>query len=97
MRDINLREEDSVSVSVSHPSKMKVFQEQRDKSMVEAQCLRKLHSPNIVGVSDLSYENGMTYYVMNFIDGLSLRDMVKARGKLDEKKVPKRYHDWVWI
>ena len=87
MRDINLREDDSISVSVSHPSKMKVFQEQRDKFMVEAQRLRKLHSPNIVGVSDLFNENGTTYYVMDYIDGLSLRDMVKARGKIDEKEV----------
>ena len=87
MRDINLRNDDSITVSVSHPSQMKVFKEQREKFKVEAQRLRKLHSPNIVGVSDLFDENGTSYYVMDYIDGKSLRDMVKTKGKLKEKEV----------
>ena len=87
MRDINLRDGDSVTVTVSHPSQMKVFQEQRDKFKVEARRLRKLHNPHIVGVSDLFDENGTSYYVMDFIDGQSLRDMVKKRGWVDEDEV----------
>lgn len=43
-----------------------------------------MNHPNIVKVHDIFEENGTAYYVMDYIDGLSLDDMVKQRGALPE-------------
>lgn len=87
MKDVNQRVGDSTTVSLSNVTQMPVFKEQMEKFKKEAQRMRKLRNENIVGVSDLFDENGTTYYVMDYIDGLSLRDMVKQRGKLVEQEV----------
>ena len=87
LKDLNLRVDDSTTVSLNDITQMPIFKEQMEKFKKEAKRLRSLHSPHIVSVSDLFDENGTTYYVMDYIDGLSLRDMVKLRGKLVEQEV----------
>jgi len=87
MKDINMRAGESTSVSLGNVTQMPIFQEQMEKFKTEAKRLRKLKHKNIVEVSDLFDENGTTYYVMDFIDGQSLRDMVQQRGKLVEQEV----------
>ena len=87
MKDVNQRVDDSTAVSLSNITQMPIFKEQMEKFKKEAKRLRNLHSPHIVAVSDLFDENGTTYYVMDYIDGQSLRDMVKQRGKLVEQEV----------
>ena len=87
MKDVNQRVDDSTAVSLSNITQMPIFQEQMEKFKKEAKRLRNLHSPHIVAVSDLFDENGTTYYVMDYIDGQSLRDMVQQRGKLVEQEV----------
>ena len=87
MKDVNQRVGDSTAVSLSNVTQMPIFKEQMEKFKKEAKRLRNLHSPHIVTVSDLFDENGTTYYVMDYIDGQSLRDMVKQRGKLVEEEV----------
>ncbi len=86
MRDVALRDSETTAVSVANVSNLPVFQEQKEKFCKEARRLRKLHSDHIVAVSDLFDENDTSYYVMDYIDGESLRDMVK-RGPLPEKDV----------
>lgn len=56
----------------------------REKFIREAQTLFCLSHPGLVRVTDIFEENGTAYYVMDFIDGVSLRDMVKQRGALPE-------------
>ena len=82
MKDVNQRASDSTAVSISNVTQTSVFQEQMMKFKKEAQRLHELKSPHIVYVSDMFDENGTSYYVMDYIDGQSLRDMVKQRGKL---------------
>lgn len=87
MKDVNLRVGDSTTVSLSNVTQMPIFKEQMEKFQKEAKRMRKLRNAHIVAVNDLFDENGTTYYVMDYIDGLSLRDMVKQRGKLVEEEV----------
>ena len=47
----------------------------------EAQTLAKLHHPNIVSVFDFGEADGMFYFVMEFVDGVTLRETIKA-GKV---------------
>lgn len=84
MKGINQREKDN-TVSVSNAINTQKFVEQREKFNKEAQRIRKLCCDNIVKVNDLFDENETSYYVMDYIDGLSLRDIVKQHGVIDEE------------
>jgi serine/threonine protein kinase len=44
----------------------------------EAQALARLNHPNIVTVHDFGETDGLCYLVMEFVDGLSLRQMLRA-------------------
>lgn len=78
MKGINLRDGDSVTVSV--PDNRATFESQREKFKKEAQRLRKINSSHIVKVHDLFEENDTIYYVMDYIEGKSLFDIMKERG-----------------
>ena len=45
-----------------------------------------MQHPNIVRVTDVFEENGTAYYVMDYIDGHSLQEIVKEKGTLDESQ-----------
>jgi len=47
----------------------------------EARALARLHHPNIVMVYDFGQMNGQPYFVMEYVDGLNLRQLEQA-GKL---------------
>ena len=66
-------------------SKATVVQFQR-KFVKEANNLAGLSHPNIVKVIDVFKENGTDYYVMEFLGGGSLKDLVKKNGKIDESQ-----------
>ena len=89
MKSVNLRGDDSTTVSVGNPQNKNVFLEQKAKFVKEAKRIREFHNKHIVHVSDLFEENGTAYYVMDYIDGESLDNKVKANGKLPEKEVIK--------
>lgn len=86
MKGINQRESDN-TVSVSNVTNTSKFVEQREKFNKEAQRIRKLNCENIVKVNDLFDENETSYYVMDYIDGESLRDIVKKNGTVNEQTV----------
>lgn len=50
----------------------------------EARSLAKLNHPNIVSAIDVGECNGVYYYVMEFIEGRSVSDHIKAEGRLQE-------------
>lgn len=80
MKGVNQRNGDSVTVSVSNSDNLHTFESQKKKIKKEAQRLHSLHNPHIVHVHYLFEENGTIYYVMDYIDGISLRDKMKQCG-----------------
>lgn len=44
----------------------------------EARALAKLNHPNIVAVHDFGQTDGLYYFVMEFVDGVNLRQMIQA-------------------
>src|ERR1051325_10782208 len=44
----------------------------------EARALAKLSHPNIVGIYDFGQANGRYYFLMEFVDGVNLRQMIRA-------------------
>ena len=57
-----------------------MFETARVKFRKEAERLYDLHNDHIVRVHDLFEENNTVYYVMDYIDGKSLSQLMKEQG-----------------
>ncbi len=84
VRDFCLRDEATGAVSVASREREPLVERIRSKFIEEARVLYGFKHPGIVNVSDLFEENGTAYYIMDFIDGRSLADIVSQRGALPE-------------
>src|ERR1019366_5999138 len=51
----------------------------------EAQALARLNHPNIVTVYDFGETNGLYYLLMEFVDGMSLRQLLQSRKLAPEE------------
>lgn len=54
----------------------------RKKFLKEAEHIAKMDSPYIVKIVDVFEENHTAYYIMDYIEGMSLSDVVKIHGPL---------------
>lgn len=57
----------------------------RTKFIKEARNIAKLKHPGIVRIQDVFEENNTAYYVMDFVDGQSLSNLVKKEVRIDTK------------
>ena len=85
-RDFCYRDGNTSQVSVATESKKELFSKLRRKFIEEAKALYRLRHPGIVRVSDVFEENGTAYYVMDYIAGKSLQDLLKQYGRLPESE-----------
>lgn len=53
---------------------------------IEAQSAASLSHPNIVSIFDVGQDNGRYYIVMEYIDGITLKDYITQKGALDWKE-----------
>ena len=79
MRGVNMRNGNAVTVSV--PDNHASYDSQKEKFKKEAIRLRNLKNDHIVKVHDLFEENGTVYYVMDYINGESIAELMKRTGK----------------
>src|SRR5947207_6061599 len=49
----------------------------------EAQAAANLNHPNIVGIYDWGQEDGTYFIVMEYVEGRSLRDLIRSEGLID--------------
>ena len=84
MKDSCLRDEATGAVSVPSTGSAKQVEQYRKKFLKEAQTLARLDHPHIVSVIDVLQENGTVYYIMPFMSGGSLKDLVRNNGPLSE-------------
>lgn len=80
------RDDTAGTISISSKSKVELIGRLRERFVKEARMLFSLSHPGLVRVTDIFEENGTAYYVMDFIDGISLRDVVRQRGPLPESE-----------
>lgn len=83
-RDYCEREGDTSQVTLGTQSNKETVERFLNKFIKEARTISKLHHPAIIPIYDIFRENGTAYYVMEYIDGESLGDMVKRRGALPQ-------------
>ena len=76
-------------VVVTNSANQASFNQQKEKFKKEALRLANLNHPNLVKVHELFEENGTAYYVMDYIDGMSLRTKLNKEGCLPESLVLK--------
>ena len=72
-------------ITVTTQSKIPLFDKLRNKFLDEAETIMDLNHPGIVRVTDAFEENGTAYYVMDYVEGYSLGDLVKRHGALSEQ------------
>lgn len=82
------RERQTQNIIYSNPVKDKVESSRKD-FLAEARRLREVGTghPNIVKVNGVFEANNTAYYVMEYLEGSSLRAYVKENGKLEEKEM----------
>ena len=83
MSDLNNRSADGTNVEKTSSTLVKNY---LSKFRREAENLAKLHHPNIVKVLEVFDENNTTYYVMEYIDGETIDDLIKSKGHLLESE-----------
>lgn len=89
VKDFCNRDEQTSHVTVGTQSKVELVQKLRRKFIDEAKAIYKMQHNNIVRILDIFEENGTAYYVMDYVDGKSLHEIVKERGALPEQEVMK--------
>jgi len=70
------------------PEKCRAFQH-------EGEMGRLLRHPNIVAIEDVGQQNGASYLTMEFVEGQTLRELVKIRGAVDVTKALDLIHQAV--
>ena len=78
------RDEATSHVTLGTQSSREIVERFMQKFLKEALTISKLEHPNIIRIHDIFKENNTAYYVMDYIDGENLNDMVKSRGALPE-------------
>lgn len=86
VKDFCNRDETTAHITVGTVSKKGLVEKLRSKFIDEARALAQLQHPGIVSVSDVFEENGTAYFVMAYVDGKSLSEIVREQGPLPEDK-----------
>lgn len=78
------RDDSTSRVTIPTSGNREIVERFKQKFIKEARTIFSLNHPNIVRILDVFEENGTAYYVMDYIEGESLGDMVKRRGAIPE-------------
>lgn len=62
-------------------------EETRQRFQTESHAVAMLSHPNIVNVYDVSHSDGLDYIVMEFIEGISLKEYLEQKGRLNWREV----------
>lgn len=64
----------------------KTVQDYQREFLREARTIARLDHPSIIRIHDRFEENNTAYYVMEFVEGPSLADVIHQHGKMEEQK-----------
>lgn len=86
MKDYCDRQSNLTQVTLGTQGNHDMVERYKQKFLKEARTIARFQHPNIVKVYDVFEENNTAYYVMEFLDGQSMADLVQARGPLPEQE-----------
>ena len=84
MKEYCDRDEATSQVSLGTTNNKAMMEKYQEKFLKEARMIARLDHPNIIRIFDVFTENNTAYYVMEYIDGKNLNEIVKERGALPE-------------
>ena len=85
-KDYYTRGDDTRSLTLASQGFAESMNRYKEKFVKEAQTIAALDHANIIPIYDVFEENNTAYYVMEYIDGESLSEVVKRRGALAESE-----------
>lgn len=74
-----------VAIKLMHPRLLNEPQSLR-RFQQEARAASRLSHPNAIAVHEFGIEGDQPYLVMDYLDGLSLADLIKQDGKIDAQR-----------
>lgn len=89
-KDYYKREDDTDDLSLLSQGQAEMMDRLKSKFIKEAQTIANLDHAHIIHIYDVFEENGTAYYVMEYIEGKSLNDIIKEQGALGED-IAERY------
>lgn len=87
MKDYCNRDEATSQITVGSEGSRELVERFRNKFIKEAQMIADFKHPNIIRIFDIFEENNTAYYVMEYIDGGSLKECTKGRGISEREAV----------
>ena len=78
------RDEATSHITLGTQSSREMIERFMSKFLKEARTISKLEHPHIIRIYDIFQENNTAYYVMDFIDGENLSEIIKRKGTLPE-------------
>lgn len=85
-KDFCDRDSDTSHITLGTSSSAELVGKLRVKFVKEAKNIAKLTHPNIVPIQDIFEENNTAYYLMDYVEGESLGDIIKRNGALCEDR-----------
>lgn len=80
------RENSTSHVTIGTQSNVELVAKLKKRFLKEARNISKLNHPGIINIHDIFEENNSAYYVMDYIEGESLSDIVKREEAMDENR-----------
>lgn len=84
MKEFCGRDDNTSHVIIPTEGSKLIVDKYRQKFLKEAQVIASLKNEHIIQIHDIFEENGTAYYVMEYVDGGSLKDKVESEGALSE-------------
>jgi len=78
-----VRNTENISVTLQN-MQLTDFKHFKERFMQEAMMLHNLRNPYLVWVQDMFEENETVYFVMDYVEGISLKTLINEKTKLNE-------------
>ena len=86
------RDETTSHITLGTSSNQEFVKHFMMKFIKEARIISQLDHPNIIKIHDIFKENNTAYYVMDYIEGETLSQIVEHKGRLSEEKALEYIH-----
>ena len=80
-------------ITLFQPDMSSLFDQQKRQFIIQGRNISQFINSHIVQVYDVFEENGSAYYVMEFIEGQTVKELLEREGRLDETRALRYIRD----